>query len=360
MAEPTPETEARQDGGATDAEPGDPPRPSGRKRWMFWVKLVITVGLLAWIILAVDWYEVMQHMVLLSWWVVAVVLVIWTGCVFGSAMKWQQLLAVHGAHYRLWTLSRWYFIGFFLGQFLPSMIGGDAYRVYKTLDNPAGKTSAVLAIFVERATGMLALLAMGWAAALVLLLRTGDTLAMWLVYLGGGAALAGVATLAVMMRFKLLGRAARHRRCPGKVRVLIERSWEYREHPLRMAYVGLLSFLFHGSRVFLYALLFWAIAEPEGVMEITIVMAVTTVISMLPISLNGYGLVDGSFIYMMAAYSSADTATATAAATTVMVLVRVTTIPVAMIGGVFYFSETGAKSPCEADAAGAVPAEMQA
>lgn len=358
MAAPPPEPEARQDDCQPGVVAGDGARPARRKRWMFWVKLVITVVLLAWIISAVDWYDVGQHLALLSWWVIAIVLAIWTGCVLGSAMKWQQLLAVHGAHYRLWTLSRWYFIGFFLSQFLPSMIGGDAYRVYKTLDNPAGKTPAVLAIFVERATGLSALLAMGWGAALVLYLQTGDALAMWLVYLGAGAALAGVATLAVMMRFKLLGKVARHRRCPGKLRVLIERSWEYREHPVRMAYVALLSFLFHGSRVFLYALLFWAIAEPEGIMEITIVMAVTTVISMLPISLNGYGLVDGSFIYMMANYSNADHATATAAATTVMVLVRVTTIPVAMIGGVFYFSDNGNKAPRNAQAGPAPSAEM--
>ncbi|XAL98738.1 lysylphosphatidylglycerol synthase transmembrane domain-containing protein [Phycisphaeraceae bacterium D3-23] len=347
----SPEPDARQD----DRPPGvaeKTPALRWRKRLMFFIKLVITAALVGWIIAAVDWADVGQRLAGMSWVVIAVVLLIWTGCVIGSAMKWQQLLAVHGAPYRLWTLVRWYFIGFFLGQFLPSMIGGDAYRVYKTLDNPAGKTSAVLAIFVERATGMLALLALGWVAAVILLVQTGDDVARWLVFFGGGCAVAGLVTMAVMMRFKLLGKIARHRRCPGKLRVLIERAWEYREHPGRMAIVALLSFLFHGSRAGLYFLLFWAIAEPQGLMQLTIVMAVTTVVSMLPISLNGYGLVDGSFIYLMHQYGASE-----AAGTTVMVLIRVTTIPVALVGGLFYFADSGGKTPSKAEASLALQAK---
>lgn len=340
MASEPSEPDTRPDAGPAGEDPAAPGRSPGRKRLIFAIKLVVTLALLGWIIAAVDWADVWHRLVDLSLGVVTVVLIIWTGCVIGSAMKWQQLLAVHGAPYRLWVLTRWYFIGFFLGQFLPSMIGGDAYRIYKTLDNPAGKTSAVLAIFVERATGMLALLAMGWAAALVMLLQTGDEVARWLVYFGGGCAVTGLAAMAVMMRFKLLGKIARHHRCPNKLRVLIERSWEYREHPGRMLFVGLLSFMFHGSRAGLYFLLFWAIAEPQGLMQLTIVMAVTTVVSMIPISLNGYGLVDGSFIFLMVGYGASEEA-----ATAVMVLVRVTTLPVAMIGGVFYFADTGTKAP---------------
>ncbi|MFI4860280.1 MAG: lysylphosphatidylglycerol synthase transmembrane domain-containing protein [Phycisphaerales bacterium JB063] len=351
MATDPTQTAPRQD----DGHPADgvaAPTHSRRKRLLFVLKLVITVALLGWIIAAVDWVDVGQRLAEMSWVVLAVVLLIWTVCVIGSAMKWQQLLAVHGAPYRLWLLTRWYFIAFFLSQFLPSVIGGDGYRVYKTLDNPAGKTSAVLAIFVERATGMLALLALGWVAAVVLLYQTGDEVARWLVYFGGGSAAAGIISAAVMMRFKLLGKIARHRRCPGKVRVLIERAWEYREHPWRVLYVALLSFLFHGSRAGLYYLLFWAIAEPQGLMELTVVMAVTTVVSLIPISLNGYGLVDGSFIYLMHQYGATEES-----ALAVMVLIRVTTIPVALLGGVFYFADSGGRTPRKQEATLTLQAE---
>ncbi|MEM9414663.1 MAG: lysylphosphatidylglycerol synthase transmembrane domain-containing protein [Planctomycetota bacterium] len=330
--------EMRQgDGDAGDAVK-EPPSLL-KKRLLFLAKLLITVALVSWIISAVDWSDVGQRLMGMSWTIVAVVLFIWTVSVVGSAMKWQQLLAVHGAPYRLWVLTRWYFIAFFLSQFLPSVIGGDAYRVYKTLDNPAGKASAVLAIFVERATGLLALLAMGWVAAVILLNQTGDSVARWLVYFGGGCAVAGLIAMALMVRFKMLGKIARARRCPRKVKVLIERAWEYRGHPARVTYVCLLSFLFHGSRAGIYALLFWAIGEPQGVLEITIVLAVTTVVSMLPISLNGYGLLDGSFIYLMHQYGASEEA-----ALAVMVLIRVTTIPIALMGGVFYFADNGEKT----------------
>ena len=108
---------------------------SGRKRLWFYIKLVVTVGLIGWILTQVDWAEFWAHLVSFQWWVIAVVMVIWAVALSVSVIKWQQLLRVHGLYYPLGLLHRWYFISYFLSQFLPSIIGGDAFRIYKTLQN---------------------------------------------------------------------------------------------------------------------------------------------------------------------------------------------------------------------------------
>ena len=46
-----------------------------------------------------------------------------------SAWRWQRVLAVFDAHTRLPNLVSHYLAGQFVGNFLPSTIGGDVLRV---------------------------------------------------------------------------------------------------------------------------------------------------------------------------------------------------------------------------------------
>jgi len=356
LKEPSPQSEPEvtasgQGGLPEEGRSSGAPRPI-KKRVLFAAKLLFSLALIAWIIGAVDWSDIGERIAQMSWVFIAVAILILVQGVVCSAMKWQQLLAVHGAPYRLWTLIRWYFIATFFGQFLPSMIGGDAYRIYRTLDNPAGKMSAVLAIFVERATGLLALVSMGWLAAVIYYEQTGDVVARWLMIVGSCGAVFAMASFVVIIKFKLLGKIARAPKCPKNVRALIERAWEYRRSPWRVTAVCLLSLWFHATRVGIYAMLFWALGEPQGVIPVLIAITLTTVVSMIPISLNGYGLVDGSFILLMVGFGASEEA-----ATAVMVLFRGTTIPVSAVGGVFYFADNGSKPPRKSEAAGAIRAE---
>lgn len=323
---------------ASDPLAGETPReaaaPPSKKRWWFFIKLVVTVGLIGWILTKVDWVEFWNHLVSFQWWVIAVVMLIWAVALLVSVIKWQQLLRVHGLHYPLGLLHRWYFISYFLSQFLPSIIGGDAFRIYKTLQNGKHRACAVLPVFVERASGLLALLILGAVSALVDWRMTGNVFSFWATVGSAAGAGAGVLGLLIVGGFRLDRKLVAWKKCPGPVRSLHEHSADYFTHPQQIIVAAVISFVFHAMRVMVYWLFLFGLGYETSFFAVAVVTAATTVIGMLPISLGGYGLVDGSFMALMAFYG-----VPTEVGLTVMLMTRVTSLPVAIVGGVLYSLE---------------------
>lgn len=77
---------------------------------------------------------------------------------FVSCMKWKVLLEASGHKVDFITLLRFYLIGYFFSNLLPSTIGGDVARSYYSGRYICNQTTAAAAIFLERFTGMLCLL----------------------------------------------------------------------------------------------------------------------------------------------------------------------------------------------------------
>ncbi len=83
-------------------------------------------------------------------------------------MEVAVALRIHELQFGYGFLSRVLVIAFFLNNFLPTSIGGDAYRVYRTLPPSPPRSSAVSAVLLERVVGLSALLALGFVGALTL------------------------------------------------------------------------------------------------------------------------------------------------------------------------------------------------
>jgi len=74
-----------------------------------------------------------------------------------SAIRWKYLI-ISEKKVSLWYLIKLYFIGSFFNNFLPTSIGGDAFKIVKLGEKIDSKTNAFTATFLERFLGMLALL----------------------------------------------------------------------------------------------------------------------------------------------------------------------------------------------------------
>lgn len=332
-----PETDSLPGPDVAADQPADPRGKSLKKRAWFFIKLVVTVGLIGWILTQVDWVDFWNNLISFQWWVITVVMVIWVVALSVSVMKWQQLLRVHGLYYPLGLLHRWYFISYFLSQFLPSMIGGDAFRIYKTLGNGKHRACAVLPVFVERASGLLALLILGAVSALVDWWITGNEFSYWATVVSAIGAGASVLGLIVVGGLRLDRRFVAWKRCPSALRSLHAHSADYFTHPRQIIIAAVISFVFHAMRVLVYWLFLFGLSGGDtewalpSFYAVAVVTAAMTVIGMLPISLGGYGLVDGSFMALMAFYG-----VPTEAGLTVMLMSRVTALPLAVLGGVLY------------------------
>lgn len=130
---------------------------NARQKLLVAVRVIVSVALLAYLLAEVDlqklfavWRDIALPFVMLAVGLQLVGVAI-------SALKWWLLLRACGRPVPyLWAL-RAYFIGQFFNNFLPTMIGGDAIRVYQLRQRITLTSVAIASVFVERLTGFLAL-----------------------------------------------------------------------------------------------------------------------------------------------------------------------------------------------------------
>src|SRR5262245_17344520 len=99
------------------------------------IKVIVSLAFLAVLVWWADWSRLPQHLTRIHLSVAVLVLLAYAVQLFISAWKWQWALILHDLHLRYGLLARVYWIAFFLNNLLPTSIGGDAYRVYRTMPN---------------------------------------------------------------------------------------------------------------------------------------------------------------------------------------------------------------------------------
>jgi hypothetical protein len=126
-------------------------------------------GLLVTLLLhRVNWSDAAAEMSRISLWTLAGAFVAMGIGLVVSAWKWDWALRMHDLRYSFPFLLRSLCIGFFFNSFLPTAVGGDAYRVLRTMPRDGYRSRALSAVILERAVGLLALLAIGGIGALKL------------------------------------------------------------------------------------------------------------------------------------------------------------------------------------------------
>jgi hypothetical protein len=251
-----------------------------------------------------------------------------------SGYKWQLLLEVHGLRYPAMQIQRWFLIASFLSQCLPSTIGGDAYRIYKTLGNPRHRACSVLAVFMHRLTGMASWLVLGYVAVVVVYLRDGTPLMGALAVAGAVAGAVGLVGLVLTIRLSLTDRIVAHRWCPSALASLIRYSGDYRHAPGRMTVVMAASFIYHVQRVGLLWLAIRALGSDFDPLHLTASLVAADAVGMLPISLGGLGTMDAALVYLLGYFGLGH-----AIGLSAVLLVRGLTIPTMVVGGLVYLAE---------------------
>jgi len=186
-------------------------------------------------------------------------------------------------------------IGFFFNNFLPSSIGGDGYRVLKTLPASGTKSRALSAVVLERALGFGALLFVGFLGAVAILFRNPSTIVVSFVTLiGSGFAALGL--LFVLARFgHLRGLWERLARNP-KLRVLTESAGLIARSRRPLAELVIWSFVFQALGVIAVSALFAAVGQRVEFAICAVVGTMSALAAVLPISINGIGVSEGSFV----------------------------------------------------------------
>lgn len=265
-------------------------------------RVLIGLGLIAFLVLRMD--------VTRAWELAAgakpALLVLAAACYLGLVLsgntRWLLLLRSRGYRHGGWFLLRVYFASLGLNAVLPTALGGDVLRMAYAAEPGRGEDSVAI-VLVDRLMGMLGLLTLTLAAALVLALGGGGPEFAWLSGIGLLALGLGVAAVLVTPVYRFLARLLARVRVLGLGRKVVRvlesiRSFRRRGWALAAAFgLSLLLWVFHVSIWFSLGL---AVGSSTGFVQYLAYVPIVALVTMVPVSIGGVGVRENGFTILMA------------------------------------------------------------
>lgn len=251
-----------------------------------------------------------------------------------QALKGQILLRAQGHRVPLLELSKLYFIGTFFNNFLPTNVGGDVVRGYEIGRRIGDTATGMAAVFVERLSGFVVLVAFAGAAFLTRLdLFQSPVLALAMVAASVG--LLGLGWIALDSRIlDWMKRRISHRaalKIFAKFRKFQVALHRYRGHHRSLVLVFLLSILFYAGAVGYVAVAISAFQSAPDLWGTMFIVPIAMLVAMMPFTFNGVGLLEWSYVLLFPSIG-----VPASVALSAMLLIRVITLVSSLLGGLFY------------------------
>ena len=289
-----------------NAAPMSSPEPeasSARAYGMTALKLGVSGALLAYLLSQIDvtelWESARRASVV---WLLAGLLVYFIVVVV-SVWRWHLLLEAQGVEVRRWSLFRSILVALFFNNFLPSNIGGDVIRIRDTAKAAGSTTLAATVVLVDRGLGLM---------GLVLIAAVGATIAesslhtatpiwpswLWAGFFAGTAAAAPAVIAPVGFARLLHPLTVFHPEwVGGRIEKLTAVLSRFHDQP------GALAGCFGGAvlvqilSVVFYVIVAYALQLNMTFWDLAVIVPVSFVVQMLPVSVNGLGLREATFTF---------------------------------------------------------------
>ena len=284
---------------AIDAATADAPaRPA---RWKLLARLVVSVGVLALLVIKTPhlggvlprrdhWRTALLLASALVLTLVGIVL---------SAWRWQRVLHAFDHRVGLLTLTGYTLAGQFVGNVLPSTIGGDVLRISRLGSVIESNETAFASVAIERLTGFVALPALvviGFAVRPSLL---DDDHAMLALGIAGATLVALVVVLTAAGHPRIAGRFSDHQswmRFIGAVHRGVDRL---RRQPREVGGVIGTALLYQASVVAAVLCIVRTLDLPVPTAAVVAFVPAVAMAQVLPISVSGLGVREGLLVLFL-------------------------------------------------------------
>ena len=233
-------------------------------------------------------------------WLVAA-LALYLSVVLISTWRWGLLLKAQGLDFTFGRLMSSFLVATFFNNFLPSNIGGDVIRIADTAPAAGSKTLATTVVLIDRGIGLLGLVLMAALGATAGGRFEGSPAGVGAGMLWAGFGLAAmIATPALLMPeafvrmlqpLRIVHREWVDRRL-DKLSVALGR---FRESPAALAGCFAGAVAVQAALVAYYLAIAHSMQIPIGFAELAVIVPITFIVQMLPVSLNGFGVREATF-----------------------------------------------------------------
>ncbi len=289
----------------------------------------MSAALLYFVLRSIDLYAFWERVKGMKPWWLLLALAAYAATQSISVWRWNRLLRAQHIEVDRRRLTESIWVSMFFNNFLPSNIGGDVLRITDTAPAAGSKTLATTVILVDRVIGLTALVLVAATGAFVAqLLGMRIPGARWLWLASGIGAVAAIFVIAMPhLVVGAIGHALRPVRALNKP-WLSERAQRLEDAVIRFrnAPAALLG-AFGGALVVQITIVAFYLLTAEGlsvplpIFLGAVLIPVSLVVQMAPVSINGFGVREAVFAFFFRRFGlPADAAVALSLVSTGMVM----------------------------------------
>jgi glycosyltransferase 2 family protein len=261
----------------------------------FGVKLVLTGGMLWFVLRQVDLAALRGTFAAMDWALLAAGVLQMLIVPFLGGWRWKLVLAAMRAEGRIWPLSRLFWIGLLFSQVLPSSAGGDVVRVFTMWRGGTSLRVAFNSVALERASMLITLIAF---VALLMPVLASRVVVAELAWVAPALLIASIVGLVVLMS---ADRFLKHVPNLRVVRAIAGLSADARRVYLsgfawRLIAVCLIT-LVNGSLAAWWMGL--ALGLPLSLADYLVFTPVIAIVTLVPVSVGGWGVREGALVALL-------------------------------------------------------------
>ncbi len=270
------------------------------KKALFPLRFLISAGLIAFLYRRIDLTEFVAVFRSLRPWPLVLFFVLLFFNTAIHALKWKLVLRADDIHLPWLTLTASYLVGTFFNMFLPSNIGGDAYRVYDVARHSKRTAHSFASVLADRLSGYVALVAVAAVVGFLGLRLLPNRAIVWIPAIGLAGLLLGIGLLLQQRLIRwILGRPLLANM--GGLRAfflkLLDSVDRYRQAPNLFLQMMLVSVVFQFSVIICIYLLALGLDFEIPFHYFCVFVPFVSIMEALPISIFGLGIRDASYAY---------------------------------------------------------------
>jgi uncharacterized membrane protein YbhN (UPF0104 family) len=223
--------------------------------------------------------------------------------VLAATWRWHLLLRAQHVDVRGQTLLGSFLVANFFNNFLPSNIGGDVIRISDTARPAGSKTLATTVVLVDRSLGLLGLVLVAALGATVAGSTHQPAGPIWPAWLWFGFLLVATASAPALLSPSGVGRLL-------QPLTVIHPEWvaeridtitavlgRFRERPGTLAGCFGGAIFVQATLIVFYFVVAYALHLNVSMWDLTVVVPVSLVVQMLPVSISGFGVREAAFSF---------------------------------------------------------------
>jgi uncharacterized protein (TIRG00374 family) len=262
-------------------------------------RVLVTCGLLGLVAVQIDWSRMgsrVSHGHPL-YFLAAVGLVL--GALTIGGYRWLRLLRGAELDVSVAAVARIYAVSTFSNTFLPTSVGGDVTRTLLVARRGTLLTRTAVSVVVDRLGGLAGLVGMAWLAFAFQSATVPDGSQIFLAWVTGAVLLGTLLGTIVVLRSPRLARALVPQRFVTHAVEIRAQLRGYAREPWTLLVVLGTSLLYQALISLQLVMLADSIGVHLAYATAAVVLALVTVVTLIPVSIGGFGVREGSYVVLL-------------------------------------------------------------